>query len=83
MGMMSPAFRELNYSRVKELKGRNLRDSTVASIISDETGQDVTAQDVKSYLKMNGLASDQMLVSKESMRVVTGNEPEGQEPQPA
>ena len=81
MGMMSPVFRELNYSRVKNLKARNLSDSTVAGIISDETGEDVTAQDVRSYLKMNALASDQMLVSKETMQAVTGSAPEVEEPQ--
>jgi len=83
MGMMSPVFRELNYSRVKDLKSSNLSDSTVASIISDETGQDVTTQDIGSYLKMNALASDKMLVSKRTMRVVTGSTPDVEEPQPA
>lgn len=79
MGMMSPVFREVNYGRVKELKDRNLSDATVAGIISDETGQNFTAQDVHGYLKINAVASNQMLVSKETMRVVTGNDP----PQPA
>ena len=83
MGMMSPVFRELNYSRIKDLKSRNLSDSTVAGIISDETGHNVTTQDVGSYLKMNALASDQMLVSIKTMRVVTGSTPDGEESQPA
>lgn len=78
MSMMSPVFRELNYSRVKDLKARNLSDSTVAGIISDETGQDVT-----SYLKMNALASDQMFISKKTMQVVTGSTQEAEGPQPA
>ena len=83
MGMMSPVFREINYSRIKSLKERNLSDSTVAGIVSDETGEEVSTQDITSYLKMNALASDQMLVSKETMRVVTGSAAEDGEPQPA
>lgn len=83
MGMMSPVFRERNYSRIKSLKERNLSDSTVAGIVSDETGEEVSTQDITSYLKMNALASDQMLVSKETMRVVTGGAAEDGEPQPA
>ncbi|HCE8579392.1 TPA: hypothetical protein NHR85_004897 [Pseudomonas aeruginosa] len=83
MGMMSPVFREINYSRIKSLKERNLSDSTVAGIVSDETGEEVSTQDITSYLKMNALASDQMLVSKETMRVVTGGAAEDGEPQPA
>ncbi|WP_181146302.1 hypothetical protein [Burkholderia multivorans] len=83
MGMMSPVFREINYNRIKSLKERNLSDSTVAGIVSDETGEEVSTQDITSYLKMNALASDQMLVSKETMRVVTGGPAEDGEPQPA
>lgn len=83
MGMMSPVFREINYSRIKSLKERNLSDSTVAGIVSDETGEEVSTQDITSYLKMNALASDQMLVSKATMRVVTGGAAEDGEPQPA
>ncbi len=83
MGMMSPVFREINYGRIKSLKERNLSDSTVAGIVSDETGEEVSTQDITSYLKMNALASDQMLVSKETMRVVTGGAAEDGEPQPA
>ena len=83
MGMMSPVFREINYSRIKSLKEHNLSDSTVAGIVSDETGEEVSTQDITSYLKMNALASDQMLVSKETMRVVTGGAAEDGEPQPA
>ncbi|HEJ3369406.1 TPA: hypothetical protein ACPHXD_005265 [Pseudomonas aeruginosa] len=83
MGMMSPVFREINYNRIKSLKERNLSDSTVAGIVSDETGEEVSTQDITSYLKMNALASDQMLVSKETMRVVTGGAAEDGEPQPA
>ena len=83
MGMMSPVFRELNYSRINDLKSRNLSDSTVAGIVSDETGEDVSAQDIKSYLKMTALASDQMLVTKETMRVLTGPATDKGDPQPA
>lgn len=83
MGMMSPVFREINYNRIKSLKERNLSDSTVAGIVSDETGEEVSTQDITSYLKMNALASNQMLVSKETMRVVTGGPAEDGEPQPA
>lgn len=83
MGMMSPVFREVNYSRIKSLKDRNLSDSTVAGIVSDETGEAVSAQDITSYLKMNALASDQMLVSKATMNVVAGNAAEDGEQQPA
>lgn len=83
MGMMSPVFRELNYSRIKNLKARNLSDSTVAGIVSDETGEDVSPQDITSYMKMSALASDQMLVSKETMRVLTGNVIEDSDPLPA
>ncbi len=82
MGMMSPVFREINYNRIKILKERNLSDSTVAGIVSDETGEEVSPQDITSYLKMNALASDQMLVSKETMRVVTSSAEEDGEPQP-
>lgn len=83
MGMMSPVFREINYSRIKNLKDRNLSDSTVAGIVSDETGEAVSAQDIASYLKMNALASNQMLVSKATMNVVAGTSPEISEPQHA
>lgn len=83
MGMMSPVFREINYSRINELKDRRLSNSTIAGIISDETGECFTPADVTGYLKITSVASDKMLVSKETMNVLTGKKEPGMEPNPA
>lgn len=66
MGLMSPAFRELNYAHIEKLAKR-YKDATIASMVSDKTGEDVTAQDIASYRKMNGIASRVMLVTKSAM----------------
>lgn len=81
MGMMSPVFREVNFARINELKSSGkLSDNTVANIISDETGASITGQDVSGYLKINGLASEKMLVSKDTMKAVNGNDSSGLNP---
>lgn len=66
MGMMSPAFRELNYYNVRQM-AKTYSHSTIAQMISDKTGVAITESDVSSYLKMNALASDVMLVKKSGL----------------
>lgn len=84
MGIMSPAFREINFSRIETLaKSKKLSDATIASIICDETGKSVSTQDVSGYRKLTHLASEQMLVSKEIMRTITGDEGSDPDLQPA
>lgn len=75
MSVMSPVFREMNFNRINNLKKIHLSDSTIAGIVSDETGEKVSQQDITSYLKMNALASDRMLVSKNTMQVLAGSAP--------
>ncbi|NIJ31386.1 hypothetical protein FHT00_003366 [Sphingomonas insulae] len=70
---MSPAFRELNYAKIKKLTER-YSDATIASMVSDKTGETVTPSDIASYLKMNGIASRVMLVTKGAMEFAS-NEP--------
>jgi len=73
MGMMNPVFREMNFSRITELaSAKKLSNTSIASIISDETKQKVTASDVGGYLKLNRMASQQMLVSKPTMNAISG-----------
>lgn len=69
MGMMSPVFRETNYSRILKLRKNNYRDSTIANMLSDEIGTKVTASDVRGYIKLNGIGSNQMLVSRKALSV--------------
>jgi len=70
MGMMSPVFRETNYSRILKLRENNYRDSTIARMLSDEIGTKITASDVRGYIKLNGIGSNQMLVSCKALNVV-------------
>ena len=70
MGMMDPVFRERNYARIRKLREKNLSDSTIAGILSDETGIDFDASDVSGYLKINGVSSKQMLVSKVTLEAI-------------
>ena len=74
MSVMSPFFREMNYSRVEELsKAKSLSDSTIAGIVSDETGTSVSGSEITGYLKVTKLASERMLVSKSTMNVIAGS----------
>lgn len=70
MGMMDPVFREINLDRIKELRDNKLSDKTIAGIVTDQTGVDVTEQDITSYMKMNDLASKRMLVNKKTLQTV-------------
>ncbi|EKN5158617.1 hypothetical protein OZ830_001503 [Yersinia enterocolitica] len=75
MGMLSPAFREINYARIEKLaKTKKLSNETVAGIIRDETGEDVSAQDIAGYRKVTGIASNRMLVLKDTMDTIAGPE---------
>lgn len=74
MGMMSPIFRELNYSRINDLStNTELSNSTIASVISDESKSEVSEQDVSGYLKLTRIASNKMLISKPTLDVLRGN----------
>lgn len=70
MGIMSPAFREINYAKINTLR-KSLSDSTIASIVSDKTGVPVSGAEIAAYMKMTGLASNVMLVPKSAVDVAS------------
>lgn len=70
MGIMSPAFREINYAKLEKLR-KSLSDSTIASIVSDKTGTPVSASEIAAYMKMTQLASNVMLVPKAAVDVAS------------
>lgn len=82
MGMMSPAFRELNYHNVFQM-AKTHTHSTIALIITEKTGVQITEHDVTSYLKMNGLASNVMLVEKSVLEYLGVTSPKQAKPKSA
>ncbi|ANI16206.1 hypothetical protein A9C11_20480 [Pseudomonas citronellolis] len=72
MPLLSPAFREINYSRIRELINAECSCETIASVLTDENpaGVKFTASDVRGYLKVQGEASVRMLVSQKKMRAL-------------
>lgn len=79
MPILAPLFREINFTRIHELKLNGLSDATIASIVNDETQNTlgVHAQDVASYLKLTAAGSSQMLVRKKTARAISEADRDG------
>lgn len=69
MPVMSPLFRQINYSRICELRNLGYSASTIACIINDESNSPmkITEANVHGYLAVQAQASARMLISKQSM----------------
>jgi hypothetical protein len=80
MPLLAPLFRELNFQRIRQLDAGGYQPATIARIVNDETGPKdrITAPDVRSYLKIQKLGSEKMLISKKGINSIANfpDEPE-------
>ncbi len=83
MPVLAPLFREINYSRITQLDEKGMSPQTIVSIIRDETDSQVklTPADIRSYLKIQGVASEQMLITKPTMKEVLKRPPLESQPE--
>lgn len=72
MPVMSPFFRNLNYSRISRLDNLGYSPQTIAGMIRDESESQIqcTASDIRGYLKVQAAASKRMLISKRNLQAV-------------
>ena len=70
MPLLSPVFREINYQRISSLNDKGYQPATIASIISDETGEKILTPDVRGYLKLQKAGSARMLVTKKGLNEI-------------
>lgn len=81
MPVLAPLFREINYSRITQLDEAGMSAQTIAKIIRDENSElKITPADIRSHLKIQDVASKQMLITKPTMKEVLKRPP--LEPQP-
>ncbi|AZE39150.1 hypothetical protein C4K06_6162 [Pseudomonas chlororaphis subsp. aureofaciens] len=83
MPVLAPLFREINYSRITQLDEAGMSPQTIVSIIRDETDSEVklTPADIRSYLKIQNVASEQMLITKPTMKEVLERPPLESQPE--
>jgi hypothetical protein len=72
MAFYAPVFREINYSRLLELKNAGLSDGTIARMVSDMNGFACSDADVTGYLKLNARGSGRMLVTEKAVNAAVG-----------
>ncbi|MFY1050476.1 hypothetical protein ACOQNP_02500 [Ectopseudomonas khazarica] len=66
MPLLAPAFREINYSRIKKISATSGNETAAAAINHTQgEGSNVTADQVAGYLTIQSIASVKMAVSKE------------------
>lgn len=72
MPLLSPAFREINYSRIRELIDAGFSYETIAKVMNDEnpSGIKLTASDIRGYLRLQGEASARMLIGQKKMKAL-------------
>lgn len=77
MPLLSIPFREINYSRIRELIDAGLSCESIASVITDESpsGTKLTATDIRGYIKVQETASVKMLISQKKMRALKRETP--------
>lgn len=77
MPILAPLFREINFSRLNDLKVAGLCDATIAGIVNDETDRKygIKPKELAAYFKITAAASGQMLVSKKTARAVAKTDP--------
>ncbi|MGQ7860236.1 hypothetical protein ACUN0G_13200 [Pseudomonas sp. 32A] len=83
MPVLAPLFREINYSRITQLDEAGMSAQTIANIIRDETDSQVklTPSDIRSYLKIQDVASERMLITKPTMKEVLKRPPLESQPE--
>jgi translation initiation factor 2 alpha subunit (eIF-2alpha) len=72
MPILAPGFREFNFSRIHTLKTAGYSDTSIASVINDETDNKfkLTAVKINGYLEVTSAASSRMLISKKGMKAL-------------
>lgn len=69
MGIIKGGFLAINFARVETLAtDRRRSNASIAALVTAQTGQQVTADDVAGFRKVGGIASRKMLVSAKTMR---------------